>query len=314
MRTSARRRWSPAPRSARAAWCPGASCAPRASTRARYGAASRTRSCRSLHRGVYALAHRHLDRSALQRAGELAVGFPGAVSHADAASAWAFARSPAGPVELTLPGRSGRGQRWGITLHRPPLPPGDWVVRDGMRVTTPPRTLIDLAARSAPRELERVLDEAHFRGLVSASKLGRGAGAQPRACRALRCCAGAPRDHELGWTRTETDLEERVLALPQGRRPASLPVPGPDRPLPRRLPLRGRARGGGGRRAGRTWARHAPGRRCAARCRSRAPRLRGGAHHRGRGYGEPGPALGRVAAALSARRPSPAGSPACPSP
>jgi len=49
---------------------------------------------RPLHRGVYALAHRHLDRSALQRAGGLAVGLPGAVSHADAASAWAFARSP----------------------------------------------------------------------------------------------------------------------------------------------------------------------------------------------------------------------------
>ncbi len=49
--------------------------------------------------------------------------------------------------------------------------PGDWVMRDGMRLTTPPRTLIDLAVRLAPRDLERALDEAHFRGLVSTPAL-----------------------------------------------------------------------------------------------------------------------------------------------
>ena len=268
---------------------------------------------RSLHRGVYALAHRQLDRSALQRAGELAVGSPCAVSHADAASAWSFARSPTGPVELTLPGRSGRGPRPGITLHRASLPPGDWVVRDGMRVTTPPRTLIDLAARSAPRELERALDEAHFRGLVSAPTLAEALERnrwRPGVAPLRRLLA----THELGSTRTETGLEERVLALLRaaGLRHFRCQVPiGPYRVdvlfEAERVVVEADGHAAHGRAT----------RRAEDALRDADLEARGYEVVRiteDEAYGEPGPALGRVAAALSARRPSPAGSPACPSP
>ena len=115
-----------------------------------------------------------------------------------------------GPVHVTLPGRGGRDRRPGIILHRAPLEHGDWMLRDGLRITSPARTLLDLAPYLDERGLERALDEAHYRGLVSRARLGetlaRNAGRSgvPALRRAL---AG----HELGSTRTESELEETFV-------------------------------------------------------------------------------------------------------
>lgn len=45
------------------------------------------------------------------------------------------------------------------------------IVRDGLRVTSPARTLLDLAVILAPRPLKRALDEAHYLNRVSARTL-----------------------------------------------------------------------------------------------------------------------------------------------
>jgi hypothetical protein len=176
---------------------------------------------RRLHRGVYAVGYRELGREGLGRAAVLAGGAGAALSHADAAADWRMARPPSGPVSVTVPGSSGRVRRRGIDLHRAPLPPGDVTVRDGLRVTSPARTLLDLAAQLSPRQLERTVDEAHYLNRVSARTLAealeRNRG-RP-GCAVLRTLLAR---HELGSMRTETALEERFL---RAVRAAGLPAP-----------------------------------------------------------------------------------------
>jgi Protein of unknown function (DUF559) len=62
------------------------------------------------------------------------------------------------PDRLTIP-RS-RRPRPGIQFHRSALPPDEVTTKDGIPVTTVPRTLFDLAAILRPRQLERALNEA----------------------------------------------------------------------------------------------------------------------------------------------------------
>ena len=165
---------------------------------------------RVVHRSVYALAHRRLERFGLHHAATLAIGNLSAVSYWDAAGGWELRPAPTGPVHVTLPGRGGREKRRGITLHRASLEHGDWMLRDGLRMTSPARTLLDLAPYLDERGLERALDEAHYRGVVSratlAETLARNAGRSgvPALRRAL---AG----HEFGSTRTESELEEAFV-------------------------------------------------------------------------------------------------------
>jgi very-short-patch-repair endonuclease len=87
------------------------------------------------------------------------------------------------------------------------LKPGDTTVREQVPVTTPSRTLIDLADQLTRRELERAIDEAHFLrlDLTSLRPLPgrRGAGV-------LNAVLNG---HAPGTTRTKSDFEELVLAL-----------------------------------------------------------------------------------------------------
>jgi very-short-patch-repair endonuclease len=174
-----------------------------------------------VHRGVYALGYRDLSREGIWHAAALATGPKSAVSHGDAGASWRFTRMTSGPVAVTAPGTSGRARRRGIHLHRAPLPPEDVIVRDGLRVTSPERTLLDLAATLGERELERALDEAHYLNRVSAATLA-GALERNRARPGVAALRALLRGHELGSTRTETALEESFL---RATRAAGLPLP-----------------------------------------------------------------------------------------
>ena len=174
-----------------------------------------------VHRGVYAVGYRRVGRRGLWHAALLAEGPQAAISHRDAGSEWKMTKPVRGPVSVTVPGASGREHRRGIDLHRAPLPPGEVVRRQGLRVTSPARTMLDLAALLTPRELERALDEAHFLGRVSSATLTEtlDANGQRSGSAALRRALAS---HDLGSTRTDTALEERFLAI---IRAAGLPDP-----------------------------------------------------------------------------------------
>jgi predicted transcriptional regulator of viral defense system len=73
-----------------------------------------------VHRGVYAVGHTLLTRSARWMAAVLACGPDAALSHASAAALWAMQRGEPTIIDVTT-NRSGR-KRPGLRIHRPRHP------------------------------------------------------------------------------------------------------------------------------------------------------------------------------------------------
>jgi hypothetical protein len=117
------------------------------------------------HRGVYAVGHPVATPAGLRWAAVLACG-EAKVSDASAAIAWAMPVSEPRVVHVTV-GRGGRRGHAGIRLHRRTLTDDEVTSLDGLPITTPERTLLDLAASGLRgRALERVIDQAERRRLV----------------------------------------------------------------------------------------------------------------------------------------------------
>jgi very-short-patch-repair endonuclease len=157
-----------------------------------------------VHQGVYAVGHPRLSREGRLMAALLAFGPAAVLSHRSAAELWGIGRRGA-LVEVTV--RTARRARAGVRIHRSPVPPEHRTVLRGFSVTTPARTIIDLADESPRREVERGIDEAEYLRLdctgLAPLPGRRGAG---RLARILR-------DHAAGTTRTRSELEERFLLL-----------------------------------------------------------------------------------------------------
>lgn len=172
-----------------------------------------------LHRGVYAVGHTALVPLAREMAAVLACGTGAAISHRSAAVMRRLLSEGGGPVHVTVP-RSGRS-RPGLRIHRSrTLGREDVQMLHGIPVTSPARTLLDLADTSTERELERALDEALVQRLTTRTNLIAAVeGASGRH--------GAARLHKLlkrdeGPALTRSEAEERFLALV---RAASLEAP-----------------------------------------------------------------------------------------
>ena len=118
-----------------------------------------------LHRGVYLIGDAPLDFRRRSGAALLAVGPAAAVGEQSGLVHWLLRpprRGPA-PIHVCVPGRGGRERRDGIVIHRPlRLPDHDVTEHEGVRVTTPTRTLLD-TARTLPRY-------ARFRALEQAER------------------------------------------------------------------------------------------------------------------------------------------------
>jgi hypothetical protein len=169
-----------------------------------------------LHRGVYALGHLELTTQGRFLAAVFACGPGAALSHESAAVLWRL-RERRGPrIDVTVPTPGGRKRRRLVIVHRGRLEPEEVATKDGIPVTTPTRTVIDLADVLSPRGLERTLDEAAYLGLdlsdLSPRSGRRGAGK----------LAAVLAEHDAGSTWTRSELEERMLAL---CRKAALPQP-----------------------------------------------------------------------------------------
>jgi hypothetical protein len=113
-------------------------------------------------------------------------------------------------VDVTVPTAVRRRPR--IRAHRATLSPDEITTRRGIRVTTPARTLLDLAAGLSAAELARAAHEAEARRLTSPTSLAELVVRHPRR-------PGVPairrllEDHTLGDTITRSRLEDRFLAL-----------------------------------------------------------------------------------------------------
>lgn len=114
---------------------------------------------RPVFRGVYAVGHTALRREGWWMAGKLAAGDGATLSHRSAAMLWGLLTGPVLPVELIGTGERGR-KLTGVVAHRMRLDPTEIVIRDGLRVTTPARTIVDLAPVLARRSLRETVERA----------------------------------------------------------------------------------------------------------------------------------------------------------
>jgi len=172
----------------------------------------------AVHSGVYLILPFPLQHTR-EMAAVLASG-PGAVlSHVSAASLWGMRAAGDGPVDVIVPGN--RGRRLGIRAHRVErLTDGECTVRERIPLTTPGRTLMDLASVLETRELEGVLARAERAGLVRGDALRKLAAHNRgrRGARAFRAVCQLPGGPSL--TRSAAEVE--LLALV---REAGLPTP-----------------------------------------------------------------------------------------
>jgi len=164
-----------------------------------------------IHRGVYAVGTPTLARDGRFMAAVLACGAGAGLSHGSAAWLWEIRTGLLSPVDVTVPGRGGRKHRAGLRIHRP-AGPVELTTRRGIPVTTPTRTLLDLAEILSPRQLERALDEAHHLGLFDRPALDGTVAAHPNRTGAARIKL-ALRHHTPGSTRTRSRHEEAFLAF-----------------------------------------------------------------------------------------------------
>jgi hypothetical protein len=166
--------------------------------------AARSGRLHRLYRGVYAVGHTVLTIEGQWMAATLATG--GVLSHATAAAAWDLRRLGAGAIHVTVPGTPGRLRRKGIRLHRSrTLEPRDITTHRGIPLTTPARTVIDLAHTLKGRPLEYVLDLAEQRGLVDFAELHRRP--IPSSLQAVLSL------YTAGTFVTRSEMENRFLAL-----------------------------------------------------------------------------------------------------
>jgi very-short-patch-repair endonuclease len=118
-----------------------------------------------VYRGVYAVGHPHLSREGRLMAAVLACGPDAVLSHWSAAEHWELIRTRRALIAISLPGH--RKGHEGLRVHRrKALDKRDRTRRDGIPITTVPRTLLDLATTAPTKQLQRAVNEAERRGLL----------------------------------------------------------------------------------------------------------------------------------------------------
>ncbi len=175
-----------------------------------------------IHLGVYGLPRTADLALAAETAGLLACGEGVVLSHHSAATLWQLRPGVARPVHVTIPGSRGFPTPPGVKLHRSrTIDTGDVRIHEGLPVTSPARTLLDVAATLPDRDVERLLDEGVFAlRIVTLAEIDvvlAQAGMHPGRARLARVAGSHIRS-----TQTDSPPEETLLAL---IRAAGLPEP-----------------------------------------------------------------------------------------
>ena len=172
---------------------------------------------RRIHRGVYLVGPLETPLTRAMAA-VLAYGDGALLSHCPAAVLWVLRPSPANTLHVTVAGREVRS-RDGIEAHSVRhLHPHDATRHDGIPVTSPARTLLDLATELSPRDLARAADEARVHHLVTDDSLNEQFQRYPNH----RGTAALSKAIQTGPQLTRSEAERRLLEL---IRNARLPEP-----------------------------------------------------------------------------------------
>jgi very-short-patch-repair endonuclease len=139
----------------------------------------------------------------------IAAGRGASATHGTAAWRWRIIRAAPVRIALSVPHR--RARLRGVTLFRPQaLRPGDVVIHRGVRTTSVPRTILDLAVRYDQTALAFVLAQAEFEhDLRPANILGTLRRGHPGSAN-LRAALAA---HVPGHGKTKSDLERAFRRL-----------------------------------------------------------------------------------------------------
>jgi very-short-patch-repair endonuclease len=122
-------------------------------------------------RGIYAVGWPQMTRKRRWMAATLACGPGAALSHRSAAALWGIGTELPGRVDISVRRRC-ECRRSGIRARsRPSLQVDAIVLQDGIPVTTPAQTLLDLAVELPPLELERAVNDADKFDLIGPAEL-----------------------------------------------------------------------------------------------------------------------------------------------
>jgi Transcriptional regulator, AbiEi antitoxin/Protein of unknown function (DUF559) len=121
-----------------------------------------------VHAGVYAVGHAPVSSPDRAYAAVLACGPAAILSHGTAASLWGVDKRWQTPFEVTVPSVR---RRPGIRIHRAKLYRRDIRRHDGIRVTSPARTVLDIAPRLTDRALTRAVNDLRIARHLRATDL-----------------------------------------------------------------------------------------------------------------------------------------------
>jgi very-short-patch-repair endonuclease len=162
-----------------------------------------------VHAGVYAVGRPTLTREGYFMAAVLACGEAAALSHQSAAELYEIRPRRHGPIEVSVPAGGTKPRRPGIEVHRRTSIDNS-TRRNGIPVTGPVDTLVDIALHLSEAQLERAVNEAVNRDLTDPDRLRAAlTGMSPRP--GMRVLARLlDRDtYEV----TDTRLEQRLLRI-----------------------------------------------------------------------------------------------------
>lgn len=163
-----------------------------------------------LHRGVYAVGHRKLPRAGAWMAAVLAGGESAVLSHRSAAALWGIRDTAGRSTEVTAP--THRRRRSGLVVHQAKLPADEVTVHDAIPVTTPARTLLDLAALLDEHRLARAAERAEALRLTSPTSLEELTQRYPKRPGTTNV-KRLIEEHRIVPTTTANDLERRFLTF-----------------------------------------------------------------------------------------------------
>lgn len=169
-----------------------------------------------LGRGVYVVGRPEVGQKGRWMAAVLSCGSGALLSHRSAAALWGLLEPPKG-IDVVVP-RGTRRRRPGITAHRrTDLRPEHRRQIDGIPVTDPVSTLVDLASCVPDGQLERAINEADRLDLVDPETLRLAIESLPRRPGLARLRGLLDRKALV-----DSGLERRFLRL---IRPLELPAP-----------------------------------------------------------------------------------------
>jgi hypothetical protein len=131
----------------------------------------RTGRLRSVHRGVYSVGRSDLSRKGRWMAAVLACGDGAFLTHLSAGALYGICEERPGRIEVGVPRPHGRSPDDLRLRRRPSLPSKDVGTLHRIPITSPVRTMIDLATEQGPKYLLRSINEADKLEVVLADDL-----------------------------------------------------------------------------------------------------------------------------------------------